>query len=159
MKTGLKLIILFLTALYTGSAAVALELYSVVQTKCNRTTGLIIDVNDSDIFLLNTLGHIETIQKQGVEHILVYNTLDNPITHLHLDGDLASYLRYVSVQGDEETNFVGWPIRFMEELIVFFDVKGNIHLVNTDMIQGFSIPEKPDRSEFEMSQFQTYQFG
>lgn len=159
MKTGLKLIILFLVALYTGSAAVALELYSVVQTKCNRTTGLIIDVNDSDIFLLNTLGHIETIQKQGVEHILVYNTLDNPITHLHLDGDLASYLRYVSVQGDEETNFVGWPIRFMEELIVFFDVKGNIHLVNTDMIQGFSIPEKSDRSEFEMSQFQTYQFG
>lgn len=159
MKTGLKLIILLLILGYSGSDAVALELYSIVQPKCDRSTGLIIHVNTSEILLLNTLGNIERIQKQGVEHILVYNTLDNPITHPDLNSDLVNYLRYVSIQGDEEISFVGWPIRFMEELIVFFDVEGNIHLVNIDMIQGFSIPEKSDWSDIKMSQFQTYRFG
>lgn len=137
----------------------ALELYSIIQGNCQNRTGLIINVDEKGIYLLSTDGELVRLERTGVEHILVFNTLDNPIQKISLTSELNTYIRNVKVQGEVDNDFLGWPIRFLEDLIVFYDIKGNIHLVNVDMIKGFSIPEIQDGETLETEQNRAYQFG
>ncbi len=132
-KLGITLFCIFVF----NSELIALELYSIVQQDCNASTGLIINVDSDNIHLLDINGSVRILPSRDVNYILIYNTLDNPIRQLDLKGDLKQYTRYVEVQGKNSYPFIGWPIRFLEDLIVFFDINGNTHLVDIDQIQGF----------------------
>ena len=159
MRKWFKTLLLITLFLMGGADLYALELYSIVHAGCSRATGLIIDVDEEQIHLLTLKGELLVLEKEGVEHILVFNTLDNPIPQLEMSGPLRDYVREVAVQGDVENDFIGWPIRFMEDLIVFYDTEGKIHLVDVDLIQGFSTPETMGMAPIELKQHKSYRFG
>ena len=136
-----------------------IELYSILQNNCQFKTGLIIGVDEQKIYMLDTHGGFSDLSRSGIEQILVYNTLDNPFDQIQLVSDLQSFARFVTVQGVEETSFSGWPIRFVENLIVFFDTEGKTHLVDVELIQGFKRAETLTGETKKIKQFKRYQFG
>ncbi|MBU2511136.1 hypothetical protein KJ966_07350 [bacterium] len=137
----------------------ALELYSIVHPGCQSTTGLIINVDTERIYLLKTDGSISELPKKSVEYILVFNVLDNPIQQIDLTGSLRDFARKVDVQGEVEYSFTGWPIRFQEELIVFYDIEGKTHLVDIELIQGFELAGEIAPEIRPIPQFKENQFG
>lgn len=137
----------------------ALELYSLIHRGCEANTGLIIQVDEDHVYQVDIDGRLSSVPRSGIEHILVYNVIDNPFSRLDLSSGSGEYLRKVSVSADEEIEFVGWPIRFIDDLIVFFDLAGKTHLVRTDDIQRFSDPDPAAVTEKAITSFQRLQFG
>ena len=66
--------------------AKALELYSIVYSECRHHTGLILDVEEAHLLLLDTKGEFRKLPRQAIETILVYNTVENPLSGIDLRG-------------------------------------------------------------------------
>ena len=117
--------------------AQALEIYSLVKAGCDAQTGLIVYTDEDSIHMLNVEGKLSILKRKDIEIILVYNIHDNPIKVLDLESGLKNSLKEVYVDDIEKTHFIGWPIRFIENLIMFYDVDGKTHLVDVDKIKTF----------------------
>jgi hypothetical protein len=115
----------------------AMEVYSFVTDGCNFETGLVINTDDEFVYMLNINGMLAKVKRVNIELILVYNIHDNPIKSLDLRNGAESFLREVRVDDTEKTLFVGWPIKFYKDLIVFFDIQGKLHLVDIEKILSF----------------------
>ena len=118
-------LVLLIQLLISITSVSAIELYSIVHKGCEAQTGLIIHVDENQVYQVNTEGKLVIIPREGIEHILVYNTIANPFFHLDLTSGVAEYIRKVKVSSDDEIVFSGWPIRFIDDLIVFFDLEGD----------------------------------
>jgi len=152
----------FLSLIFPGifyTSAFSLELYTLIHSDCESQTGLIINVDESAVYQLDISGKLVSTPRKGIEHILVYNTIDNPYLELQLTGNLRNYLREVQVSTKEEERFLGWPIRFFENYIVFFDLEGKTHLVDKDTIDRFNAAEAPIPEKKKLSDYKEYQFG
>ncbi len=145
--------------LLTTSSLNALELYSIVHKGCEASTGLIIQVDDERVYQVDIDGKLSAVSRKGIEHVLVYNPISNPFSQLDLGSGLGDYIREVEVSSDDDIVFTGWPIRFIDDLIVFFDLEGKTHLVHTGDIQKFSKPELDLSAGKTIDQFQKMQFG
>lgn len=154
-----KMLMILLIFLSLSPAIKALELYSVIRRECSSGTGLIIHVDDTFIYMLSLGGELVKTPKQGIQHILVYNTLENPFSKLDLSGPLSRYAREVKVKAKGDAIFIGWPIRFLEDLIVFFDLQGKTHLVDIELIQKFDIPEIMMQGLVSLPHNTSYTFG
>ena len=115
----------------------ALELYSIVFSECRSHTGLILDVEDQQILLLDEQGEFFKLPREAIKTILIYNTVENPLRKIDLNHEQVVLPRKVTIQGQPDFSFTGWPIRFLEDLIVFYDIQGKSHLVNVEQIQRF----------------------
>ena len=115
----------------------AVELYSIIYSECRAHTGLIINVNEEQFLLLGVHGEFLMLPRRSVETILIYNTVENPVSRIALASQSWVFPRKVTVHGNPDFSFVGWPIRFLEDLIVFYDIQGKSHLVNVEQIKRF----------------------
>jgi len=144
MHTSFRLIrtvlALLMIAGYITQPLSALELYTIIRGGCNAQTGLIINVDDTHVYQINIAGKLQILPREGIEHILVYNPIGNPFDRLDPESGIAAHIREVRVLSREGTAFIGWPIRFIDDLIVFFDLQGKTHLVRMEDIQRFSEP-------------------
>ena len=77
-------IALFFGVLILLEEAKALELYSIVYSECRHHTGLILDVEEAHLLLLDTKGEFRKLPRQAIETILVYNTVENPLSGIDL---------------------------------------------------------------------------
>jgi len=152
-------LVIIIHLLISAHSASAIELYSVVHQGCAAQTGLIIHVDEKQLYQVNTEGKLVIIPREGIEHILVYNTIANPFFQLDLTSGLAEYIRKVRVSSDDELVFSGWPIRFIDDLIVFFDLEGKTHLVQTGDIQKFSKLESAHQPLKKIDVFERMNFG
>jgi len=140
---GLIQTVLLFVALFpwfSGSAH-GLELYGLVDSSCQARTGLIINLDARQVVVLTQEGKGVAIPREAVRNILVYNILSNPIPSVQLEGTTAHLIREVHMGGEKEQRLQGWPIRFVEDLIVFFDTAGNTHFLNVDRILKLFQPE------------------
>lgn len=135
----------------------ALELYSFIEGECKAKTGIIIYVNKSHVYQIDTKGELNKISREDIKHILVYNVLDNPIYQLKITAELKELTR--EVHTSSEKSFSGWPIRFLEDLIVFWDTEGKNHLVNIDTIQSFISSSELFPTIKKIEKFKKIQFG
>lgn len=115
----------------------AIELYSLVMNGCETKVGLIVNTDENEVHILDVDGGLSILNRKDIELILVYNIHDNPIQSIDLNSGLKESLKEVYVDDIENTNFIGWPIRFVENLIVFYDINGKTHLVDLDKIKIF----------------------
>ena len=160
---SLKRIILIKTvvliALLLPANTMALEVYSFVTNGCNFETGLVVNTDEEHVFILNTEGMLKKVERGEIELILVYNIHNNPIKSLDLINEAEDYLREVKIDDTEQTQFVGWPIKFFEDLIVFFDIQGKLHLVDIEKISYFSYPQKINKSGKKPINYEKVDFG
>ena len=145
--------------LYIPGQAFSLEIYTLVGDNCGTETGLIIGGDERRIYMLNVDGRLSSIGQDDVRLILVYNIHDNPIPMVDLNSELGSLLREVELSDVEKTNFIGWPIKFIDQVIIFFDIDGKTHLVDLEKIKNFSAPEQPFNKRKEISNAKPTQFG
>ncbi|RZO46781.1 MAG: hypothetical protein EVA81_03110 [Proteobacteria bacterium] len=145
--------------LYIPGQAYSLEIYTLVGDNCGTETGLIVGGDERRIYMLNVDGRLSSIGQDDVRLILVYNIHDNPIPMVDLNSELGSLLREVELSDVEKTNFIGWPIKFIDQVIIFFDIDGKTHLVDLEKIKNFSAPEQPFNKRKEISNAKPTQFG
>ena len=138
-KIGISTIFLFLF-LGIGQAD-AIEVYTLVDQACRQETGLIIDTTRDEVGLLTVEGKYARWKRKEVRSLLVYNLLNNPISKLEMRGPLARRIRSIQLSGKEGLQFSGWPIRFFEDLIVFYDIEGKTHIQEIERIRRVSKPK------------------
>ncbi|MCP4754471.1 MAG: hypothetical protein GY866_26615 [Proteobacteria bacterium] len=141
------------------SKSFALEVYTLITNGCHPETGLIVGTDEDNAYLLNLDGKLAVVKRQEIDLVLVYYIHDNPIKSLDLTSGLQDLLREVQVDDNENTHFIGWPIRFMENLIIFFDIDGKTHLVDVDKIKRFSQPGNIDFTVKETTNYKAANFG
>ena len=137
----------------------ALELYSIVYSECRSHTGLILDVEDQQILLLDEQGEFFKLPREAIKTILIYNTVENPLRKIDLNHEQVVLPRKVTIQGQPDFSFTGWPIRFLEDLIVFYDIQGKSHLVNVEQIKRFESATDLDRETVIELKHTPYAFG
>jgi len=72
----------FALIIFFESTLHASEVYSIIYKKCLSYTGLIFDVDENEIQLLDKNGSFQVLQKKGIESVLIFNTVDNPIPRI-----------------------------------------------------------------------------
>ncbi|MBF0443723.1 MAG: hypothetical protein HQK54_17580, partial [Oligoflexales bacterium] len=124
---------LFFVILFAGQGF-SFEIYRFVDNSCKSKTGVIVNIDDEKIYLLTVDGRYEALPRKDADYILVYNVINNPIASVDLTGDLKEMLREVYVSNVETPAIIGWPIQFVENLIVFFDLQGKSNLIDQDKL-------------------------
>ncbi|OGH00446.1 MAG: hypothetical protein A2600_05465 [Candidatus Lambdaproteobacteria bacterium RIFOXYD1_FULL_56_27] len=124
-----------------ASPVQGLELYRLLDGDCRGPAGLIVYADQEQVELLGLDGRLQSVDRASVRHILVYNSLENPIPEIHLEGRLAENLREIRLKHQGSPTFSGWPIRFEEELVVYYDTQGKTSLVAIDQIVSIQRPE------------------
>ena len=159
MKIFSYLLNTFVLLIFFESTLQATEIYSIFYKKCLSYTGLIFDVDDDEIQLLEKNGSFQVLPKKEIRSVLIFNTVENPIPRIDFPNNLKVPPRKVTVQGNPDFSFIGWPIRFFEELIVFYDINGKTHLVNLEQMKGFESVESINSSSEILLQHTPYKFG
>ena len=145
--------------LYFPGVVYSLEIYTLIGDGCRTNTGLIVGGDEGQIYMLNLSGNMISIDQDDVQLALVYNIHDNPIRVVDLSSELGGLLREVKLSDEEQTHFIGWPIKFIDQIIVFFDIDGKTHLVDLEKIKNFSAPEKSLNKRKEIANAKTTRFG
>jgi len=118
----------------------ALELYQFKNGNCDIQTGLVLNTDQEKVYILDTNGQIQSFERDNIQNIWVYQTLKHPFSVIHLEDGLTKYLKSVMFFADdqEKHKFIGWPIQFIEDIIIFYDLNGQSHLIDIDKIHRIS---------------------
>ncbi len=159
-----SLIFIFLMPLITAfflnpEKLYGLELYTLIKNGCEPETGLIINTDDLNVYMLNLDGKMAVVKRSEADLILVYNIHDNPLEFLDLNSGTGKLLREVHVDDIDQTHFIGWPIRLLEKIIIFYDIEGKTHLVDIEKIESFAPPKELIFTIKETSKFKKEKFG
>jgi hypothetical protein len=131
----------------------ALEVYSVLTKDCELTEGLIIGMDSSRIDVLTLKGQYKSVLQDDLRYLAIYNTIDNPIEKLSSHPRLARALLEVYVDDQKSPLFIGWPVKFVENLVIFYDLQGKSHVFELYKIRKlrpyFEESIKSDRLEFQ----------
>ena len=116
--------------------ASALELYSFMDDKEQNSSGFVLGVDETNLTLLSLEGKLKILNKENVTAIYVYNIVQNPIKALRLNSQMAGYLRDVYLTDKDTPTFTGFPVQMIDEMVIFFDLSGKIHVqVLTDIVK------------------------
>ena len=135
------LIFIFTLLAYQANAA---EVFSFVSDKCKVNQGFIINVNEEKLHVLDLDGNSKKINRSNVSFILSYDIVENPITRVNIDQSLLSRLRAVFVNRSDKALFLGWPIKIVEELVIFYDINGRLQVLEmTKITKVENVSQKP----------------
>ncbi len=114
----------------------ALEIYSFIDDKKQNNSGFVLGVDKTNLTLLSLEGKLNVIKKENVTALYVYNIVQNPIKILNLNSQMAVYLRDVYLTDKDSPSFTGFPVQMIDEMVIFFDLSGKIHVqVLTDIVK------------------------
>ena len=126
----LALTIITIFAIYSPNKALSLDVHSIVDKQCQFHTGIIIQVTESNVGLLNIQGKYFQLPRKSIRSLLVYNVLQNPISTITLSTELKDQLLDISIKGSSRVLLRGWPVKFVEDLVLFYDLNGKSHVLN-----------------------------
>lgn len=149
----------FLGCIVLNSTCSALEVNRFILTNCNTITGIVIGTDSKQFEVLTLQGTYTSIPRQTTKHILTYNVNDNPIPAIKLDVNLIDRLRAVYVNSDQTALFVGWPNRFVDNLVIFFDTAGKTYLLEMEKIVKIEKPSPMIAQSGKIDNFTNLEFG
>ncbi|MCB0355991.1 MAG: hypothetical protein KDD40_03235 [Bdellovibrionales bacterium] len=129
IRTTLSLLLFF-----SFSYSHAVEIYSVLTNKCDLARGLIIDINEEHLAFIDLDGTYKVIPRDSIEFLVIHNTLENPFLGLNLNEGTKAQLLNIYVNNSDEILFTGWAVKFIEDLVIFYDIKGNSHVLELKRI-------------------------
>lgn len=110
------------------SLAGALELQGFVTSDCKKHVGVIIHVENKSVELINLKGQYEILSQDAIETVYVFNVIDNPIESVTVDDRILKRLRAVHTEDSADPRALAFPVRFIEDLIVFYSLDGKAHV-------------------------------
>ena len=114
---------------YCSTPSFGVEIYSFLDKKCKLEQGLIIGSEAGNFSLLSLSGELRIVKESETKFLLVHNTLENPFSQIPITTDLQKPLFDIYIGPGDQPLFRGWAVRFIENLVIFFDIKGNTHAV------------------------------
>ena len=119
---------LFLLLFIFKSNSEAVEIYNFQDSHKNNSSGFVLGIDENALSLLSLNGKLKVINKKNITALYVYNIVQNPIKTLSLTEELAEYLREVYLADQSEPSFIGFPFKMIDEMVIFFDLTGKIHV-------------------------------
>lgn len=143
MKIGIfRTLSILAVALSLAISAHATEIYSIVENSCVIQTGLILNSDQEALTMLNLKGESVRIQRGDIKSLTIFNTIENPIPKIQLSIDSLERLRVISIDSQDQPYLTGWPVRFVEELVIFYDITGKTYVLNFDRMTRVRRPSK-----------------
>jgi hypothetical protein len=106
----------------------ALEVQGFLTSDCQRKVGITVNVSDKNVEFINLHGRRERIDADAIETLYVFNVIDNPIEAIHVDDKLKGALRAIYTDDSHKPRALAFPVRFIEDLIVFYSLDGKSHV-------------------------------
>jgi hypothetical protein len=120
--------LLIFVLIFCASVARAHEVQGFLTSACKLYTGMVVYVDDDSVEFIDLSGHLQKLPQDHVENVFVYNVIDNPIETIHVDEDARARLKSVYVDDSEEPRTVAFPVRFIEDLVIFYSLDGRSHV-------------------------------
>ena len=136
------LLIIFKILLSTYQAG-ATEVFSVLLGECMVQNGIIIHVDEDLVTIINFDGQLSHIKRSQIQGLIVYNSIQNPIKAFHLTEMSREYLKTVYLSDGNHPTFVGWPVKFIHNLVQFVDIEGKSQVIEIEKIKKI----RPSRLE------------
>lgn len=108
--------------------ASGLEVQGFLTSDCQRKVGITVHVSDKDVEFINLYGHRERIDLDAIETLYIFNVIDNPIEKIHVDDKLKQSLRAIYTDDSKDPRALAFPVRFIEDLVVFYSLDGKSHV-------------------------------
>lgn len=119
----------------SSTLAQALEIHMILKENCSAATGVVIYTSPTHIELLTLDGKSENIARADIRSLFIYNTIGVPFRNFPLSKPLIHRLRTVELDANISAQTIGWPVKFVENLVMFLDVRGKIHVYELDLIR------------------------
>jgi hypothetical protein len=135
-----------------ASAANAIELHSFIDDKCQATTGVLVRVDDLSVQLIRLDGTFTSLPVASVQVLAIHKVLENPLARIVADDSLRALAREVRTGEGAKATFVGWPVGFYDQLVIFFDTEGRAHVLEHQDIRSLR-PVRTMAAELRPSTF------
>jgi hypothetical protein len=122
--------------LLAASPAGALELHSFVDDRCQVRTGMLVRVDEMQVHFITLEGAYATLPVEAVGMVVIHKVLENPLSLIAASDPLRALARHVRTGQDDASVFVGWPVGFYDQLIIFFDTEGRSHVLEPQDIRS-----------------------
>ncbi len=132
-----------LFVLCLGRTAHAVEIHSLIDSRCQKISGVVVAVDDEQVRLIGLDGTSQIRRRDDITSVVLHKAVDNPIPAVALDGALRSVLYDVYLSSSDPPAFTGWAVQFIEELVVFFDLQGRTHVLSLEDIHSMREPDVP----------------
>ncbi|MCB9025883.1 MAG: hypothetical protein H6625_06170, partial [Bdellovibrionaceae bacterium] len=96
--------------------------------------GLIVDINKDSLDFIDLDGSFKRVARDGIEFLVVHNTLENPFLGINLNRSAKTQLLDIYVSNNDKKLFSGWAVKFIENLVIFFDLDGGTHVLELNQI-------------------------
>jgi len=120
----------FFLILLSLNTAYAIQVSAVYLSTCNRVIGIIIDVDDQKVQLVNTEGTIQSINRFDITYIAYYPLGSSPI-HKVLNPEKVKVLQIKTLYKNRLVDHVqGWMIDYSENKISILNTEGKESIVD-----------------------------
>jgi len=133
-KAGLAAVLVF--AGLSTSPARALELHSFVDDHCQVKTGVLVRVDEMSVHFITLECTYATLPVESVVVVVIHKVLENPLSGISLSEPLRDLARQIRTGNDAASGFVGWPVGFYDQLVIFLDTEGRSHVLEPQDIHG-----------------------
>ena len=115
---------------FASATAQAVELQRVFTKDCDGVAGVAIGVDDTSVRFLDLDGRQTTLSIDQITFLATYNVSENPFSRLVVGPSDDAPLEVTTKDGD----FVAFATNFIEDLVLFFDVDGQVRVVERDHV-------------------------
>ena len=129
------LLISFFCFLFVGwKSALALEVYTLVDASCQFSSGIIIEMDESHAGMISLTGDYLSVPQAGIKYVMIYNINNNLIPQIQLTEKLLSTLKEVYIKDSKEPEITGWPVSFLENFVIIYDIEGKTSLIDIENV-------------------------
>ena len=113
----------------------AIELYSFFDNQCKETIGYLISEQEEVYTILSIDGKFINLHRDDFKGVLVYHVINPPLQGIenHKGGIDKVVTLSVHNEGKLDT-FSGFPVQFIEDLVLFLSVDGSVRVHKIDSI-------------------------
>lgn len=128
-----------------NGAARAVEVHTLIDARCQAVSGIVVSVTEESVLLIDLGGHARSWPRDDISSVVLHRAVDNPVASIELDPTLRSHLYNVYLVDADGIAFTGFPVGFIEELVVFYDLYGRTHVLALEDVDRMLHPAPIDR--------------
>lgn len=108
--------------------AQALEVQGLVTADCKDHVGIIIHVDDNWVEMIDLGGRFQRVRQSAVNNVFIFNVIDNPIEKIEVGPEAQARLKALYVENSKDPRALAFPVRFLEDLVIFYSLEGQSHV-------------------------------
>ena len=136
LRRDLKRIVVFVILFFLFVAPVgAIELYSFFDNQCKEVIGYLVSEREDVYTILSVDGKFINLHRDDLKGILVYHVINPPLQGIEDHKGGLDKILTLSVQNEGKLDtFSGFPIQFIEDLVLFLSIDGSVRVHKIDSI-------------------------